>query len=92
MRISDSIAQVSGIYTNDKKVSRVENVNKSEGIKDNFKISEVGKDFSIAQKALKEIPDVRQDKIDAALAKIEKGEYEQVKSEDVADKILKGIL
>lgn len=92
MRISDGISQVSGIYTNDKKVSRVESLNNVQGVKDNVKISEVGKDFTIAQRALKEVPDVRQDKIDAALAKMEKGEYAEVKGEDIATKILGGIL
>lgn len=92
MRIGDGIPQVTGIYTNDKKVSRVENLNNVENIKDNVKISEVGKDYAIAQKALKDIPDVRQNKIDEVMAKIEKGDYANVKSEDIADKIIGGIL
>ena len=91
MRIGDGLPQVTGIYTNDKKVSRVENLNNVEGIKDNVKISEVGKDYAIAQKALKDVPDVRQDKIDAVKAKMEKGDYE-VKGEDIASKIIGGIL
>ena len=92
MRIGDGLPQVTGIYTNDKRVSRVENLNNVEGIKDNVKISEVGKDYAIAQKALKDVPDVRQDKIDAVLAKIEKGELGEVKGEDIASKIIGGIL
>ena len=91
MRI-DGLPQVTGIYTNDKKVSRVENLNNVEGIKDNVKISEVGKDYAIAQKALKDIPDVRQDRIEEVKAKMEKGEMENVKGEDIATKILGGIL
>ena len=90
MRI-DGLPQVTGIYTNDKKVSRVENLNNVSEIKDNVKISEVGKDYAIAQKALKDIPDVRQDRIEEVKAKIEKGE-ENVKGEDIATKILGGIL
>lgn len=90
MRI-DGLPQVTGIYTNDKKVSRVENLNNVQNIKDNVKISEVGKDYAIAQKALKDIPDVRQDRIEEVKAKIEKGE-ENVKGEDIATKILGGIL
>ena len=90
MRITDSVPQVTGIYTNDKRVSRVENLNNVQGIKDNVKISEVGKDYAVAQKALKDIPDVRQDKIDEVMAKMEKGE--EVKGEDIAAKILGGIL
>jgi len=91
MRIGDGLPQVTGIYTNDKKVSRVENLNNVQGIKDNVKISEVGKDYNIAQKALKNVPDVRQDKIDAVMAKMEKGDYE-VKGDDIASKIIGGIL
>ena len=92
MRIGDGIPQVTGIYTNDKKVSRVESLNNVQNIKDNVKISEVGKDYAIAQKALREVPDVRQDKIDAVMAKMEKGDYNNVKSEDIATKIIGGIL
>lgn len=91
MRIGDGIPQVTGIYTNDKKVSRVENLNNVDGIKDNVKISEVGKDYAVAQKALKNVPDVRQDRIDEVRAKMEKGDYE-VKGDEIADKILGGIL
>lgn len=92
MRISDGLSQVSGIYTNDKKVSRVGNLNRAESVKDNIKISETGKDFAVAQKALKNVPDVRQDRIDAVRAKIEKGELNEVKGEDIADKILGNML
>lgn len=91
MRI-DGLPQVTGIYTNDKKVSRVENLNNVENVKDNVKISEVGKDYAIAQKALKDIPDVRQDRIEEVKAKMESGEYANVKSEDIATKIIGGIL
>ena len=92
MRIGDGLPQVTGIYTNDKRVSRVENLNNVENVKDNVKISEVGKDYAIAQKALKDIPDVRQDRIEEVKAKMEKGEMENVKGEDIATKILGGIL
>ena len=92
MRIGDGLPQVTGIYTNDKRVSRVESLNNVGNIKDNVKISEVGKDYAVAQKALKDVPDVRQNKIDDVLARMEKGEYQNVKSEDIASKIIGGIL
>lgn len=92
MRITDSVPQVTGIYTNDKRVSRVENINRAEGIKDNVKISEVGKDFAIAQKAMRDIPDVRQDKIDEVKTKMENGAIKNVKGNDIAEKIMGGIL
>ena len=88
MRIGDGLPQVTGIYTNDKRVSRVENLNNVESVKDNVKISEVGKDYAIAQKALKDVPDVRQDKIDAVMSKMKNGEY-SVSGNDITDKLLK---
>jgi negative regulator of flagellin synthesis FlgM len=92
MRIGDGIPQITGIYTNDKKVSRVESLNNVGNVKDNVKISEVGKDYAIAQKALRNVPDVRQEKVDEVKAKMENGEISNVKSEDIADKIIGGIL
>jgi len=42
-------------------------------------------------KALKEIPDIRKDKVEELARKIESGTY-KVSEEDIADKILKSIL
>ena len=57
MRISGNVQGVTGIYTNDKRISRVENVNKLSLGRDDIKISSKAKDFSIAMNALKNVPD-----------------------------------
>lgn len=88
MRISDNVQQVASIYTKDNKVSRIETPNKVSGIKDNIKISETGKDYALIQKALKDVPDVRQDKVNAVMSKMDKGEY-SVNGSDIADKLFK---
>jgi len=54
-------------------------------------ISNQAKDFQTAMKALKEIPDIRKDKVEELARKIESGTY-KVSEEDIADKILKSIL
>jgi len=87
MRISDSIQQVASIYTKENRVSHVETSNKVSGVKDNIKISETGKDYALVQKALKDVPDVRQDKIDAVMNKMNNGGY-SVNGNDIIDKLL----
>lgn len=86
MRISDNVQQVASIYTKENKVSHVETPNKVNGIQDNIKISETGKDYALVQKALKDIPDVRQDKIDSVMSKMNKGEY-SITGNDIANKL-----
>ena len=54
---------------------------------DAVSISSFGKDYQIAKKALADIPDVRQDKIDSLKQRISEGTY-NVSSEDLADKLL----
>jgi len=61
------------------------------GKKDVVSISNQAKDFQTAMKALKEIPDIRKDKVEELARKIESGTY-KVSEEDIADKILKSIL
>lgn len=87
MRISGNVSGVSGIYTNDKKISKVENVNKLSLGRDDIKISNKAKDYSVAMNALKNIPDIRQDRVDEVAKKLANNEYE-VSGDDIADKIL----
>ena len=87
MRITGNVGNVTGVYTNDKRISRVENTNKISPSKDDVKISSVGKDFAFAMNAVKNAPDIRMDRVNEISAKIEKGEY-NVSGEDIAAKIL----
>ena len=87
MRITGNVGNVTGVYTNDKRISHVENTNKISPAKDDVKISNVGKDFTIAMNALKDVPDIRMDRVNELSAKIERGEY-NVSGEDIASKIL----
>jgi len=87
MRITGNVGNVTGVYTNDKRISRVENVNTISPAKDDVKISSVGKDFTIAMNALREVPDIRMDRVNELSAKIESGEY-NVSGDDIASKIL----
>ena len=87
MRITGNVGNVTGVYTNDKRISRLENTNKISPAKDDVKISSVGKDFTIAMNALKDVPDIRMDRVSEISAKIASGEY-NVSGNDIAAKIL----
>jgi len=87
MRITGNVGNVTGVYTNDKRISRLENTNKISPAKDDVKISSVGKDFTIAMNALKDVPDIRMDRVNEISAKIASGEY-NVSGNDIAAKIL----
>lgn len=87
MKITGNVGNVTGVYTNEKRISHVENINKISPAKDDVKISSVGRDFTVAMNALKNVPDVRMDRVNELSAKIEKGEY-NISGEDIAAKIL----
>lgn len=87
MRITGNVGNVTGVYTNDKRISRVENTNKISPASDDVKISSVGKDFAFAMNAVKNTPDIRMDRVNEISAKIASGEY-NVSGDDIAAKIL----
>lgn len=86
MRIDGNVNAVTSIYTNDKRISRVDSLNKAGQVQDAVKISDKGRDFAVAQRALKDIPDIRQDKVNELSAKINSNGY-SIKGEDIANKI-----
>lgn len=86
MKITGNVASVTGVYTNDKRISRVENTNKISMGTDDVKISSKGKDFAIVMNALKDVPDVRMDRVNEISAKLESGEY-KVSGDDIMNKL-----
>ncbi|NLU52790.1 MAG: flagellar biosynthesis anti-sigma factor FlgM [Clostridiaceae bacterium] len=87
MKIWGSIPKVSGIYGDSAKVDKAAKVNVTSSKKDELTISTIANDFNVALKALRQVPDVREDKVNEILKKMERGQY-KVTSEDVAKKIL----
>lgn len=85
MRV-EAMSQVAQIY----KSNQTQGVNKTQksNARDEVHISEAGKDFQIAKKALQEVPDVRQEKIAMIKSSMEAGTY-KVDSDSLADKLLK---
>ena len=90
MKVWDGIPKVGAVYDGTKSVNKTEKASTVASKRDVVSISSQSKDIQTAMKALKDIPDIRKDKVEPILKKFEAGNYE-VKEEDIADKILKSI-
>ncbi|GAE87772.1 flagellar biosynthesis anti-sigma factor FlgM [Acetivibrio straminisolvens] len=91
MKIWEGVPKVSGIYDSSKSLNKTEKTGNVDRKKDVVSISNQAKDIQTAMKALKEIPDIRKDRVEELTRKIETGTY-KVTEEDIADKILKSIM
>ena len=89
MRI-DAYNAVNQVYQTTAQVKKVD-AEKRVQKDDKLEISQAGKDINVAKKAIKESPDVREDKIEAIKKQMAEGTY-SVSTEALADKILDGFM
>lgn len=82
------VSGVSGVY-NKQGISKVERTKEVQGSKDVVSISGAGQDYNTAMKAMRDIPDVRVEKVEEFKAKVDNGTYNR-SGDDIAEKILKG--
>ncbi len=87
MKIWGNIPKVSGIYGNTNKIERPTKLEEASSKRDELLISGTAKDFSVAMKAVRQVSDVRQEKINEIIQKMDRGDY-SVKATDVAERIL----
>lgn len=90
MKIWGDNPKVFGIYNRINPPGRVVQTDVVASKKDEFKISGQAKDFQVAMKALRNIPDIRKEKVFEVSQKIENGQYD-VKAEDVAEKLIQNL-
>jgi len=91
MKIWGDIPKITEIYNKQKRVSSVDKAAQVAGKKDVLSISSQAKDFQTVMKALKDVPDIRQDKMDQLEEKYPSGNY-SADSRDVADKLIKSFI
>lgn len=91
MKIWGNVPSVTGVYGSKGKIDRTAQVQGAASKRDELSISGTAKDYSVVMKALQQVPDVRQDKIDEISKKIESGNY-SVSSTDIADKIISSLI
>ncbi len=85
MRV-DALSQIQQVYGVNKSRRTSKTASTSSG-KDAVEISSIGRDIQMAKSAVKDSPDVRQEKIAALKAKIQSGTYD-VSGESFADKLM----
>ena len=90
MKTWGDIPGVSKIYGKNKNVSKISDTNKIRFKKDELSISDTAKDYQVAIKYLKDIPDIRREKVEEIAKSIKSGKYD-VNGHDIADKILKSV-
>lgn len=90
MKIPGEIPKIFGVYNREKSVGKVDKTSGAAPKKDVVSISNQAKDFQTVMKAIREVPDIRQDKVNELTEKYESGTY-NVTGNDVADKVLKSI-
>ncbi len=90
MRINNSqnVQNVMNAYN--KNISKVKKTESTQFKSDKIEISDSAKDFQVAMKALGELPEVRNDKVEALKKKITDGKY-QPSAQDIAKKMLQDI-
>ena len=90
MRIPGDIQKINGVYGTQKNAGRIGKIGSVASKKDVLSISNEAKDFQIVNKALKDVPDIRQSKVAELLGKFETDSY-NVTGRDVADKVVNAI-
>ncbi len=91
MKIWGDIPKVQGIYNKQKRVEKPGKAGKTGSTGDVVSISGKAKDFQTVLKALKNVPDVRTEKVNELSSKYRSGSYD-TSGKDIADKIIDSIL
>lgn len=87
MKIQGNVPAVTGIYDKNRISGRIEKPGSVPVSKDAVSISAHAKDFQTIMRALKDIPDIRQDLVNTVKEKYQSGLYE-IRGKDIAGKIL----
>jgi negative regulator of flagellin synthesis FlgM len=90
MKIWGEIPKIFGIYDKQKNVNKVDKTSAVVSKKDVVSISNQAKDFQTVMRALKEVPEVREEKVRELSEKYEAGNYD-VSGKDIAEKMLKSV-
>ncbi|NTV89041.1 MAG: flagellar biosynthesis anti-sigma factor FlgM [Clostridiales bacterium] len=88
MRIPGDIPKITGTYDKIKSSGRVGSTSAVSPKMDVVSISSTAKDYQTVQKALKDVPDIRQSRVNELSGSYESGSY-NVDGSDIADSILK---
>jgi negative regulator of flagellin synthesis FlgM len=87
MRIPGELSKIAGIYESQKTSGKINRTEAVASKKDVLQISGKAKDFQTVYKALKDVPDIREAKVNEIAGRFEAGSY-NVTGQDVAEKVV----
>lgn len=88
MKIWGDNPRVFGVYNQTTPVGKVNKQDHVASRKDEYKVSNQARDYQSVVKALRNVPDIRQDKVNEISGKIEAGSY-KVEARDISEKIVR---
>ncbi|WP_313563571.1 flagellar biosynthesis anti-sigma factor FlgM [Ruminiclostridium cellobioparum] len=91
MKITGDVYNVSKVYDSKKPVGKIEKTSSVAPKKDVISISSNAMDYQTVTKALKEVPDVRQNKVDEFAQAYRSGSYD-VSGREIVEKLGKSII
>ncbi len=91
MKITGDVYNVSKVYDSKKPVGKIEKTSSVAPKKDVVSISSNAMDYQTVTKALKEVPDVRQNKVDEFAEAYKSGSYD-VSGREIVEKLGKSII
>jgi len=91
VKIPGDIPRIPGVYNKQGSTGKISRVSAASSKKDVVSISNQAKDYQTVMKALRDIPDIRQNKINDLLERYQSGNYD-VSGKDIADKIVRSIM
>lgn len=86
MRI-DAYNQVAQLYQTSQAKTTAGKTEKASGFSDALQLSQTGKEMQVAKQAVKDAPDIREDKVNELKARLASGNY-NVSGEELADKLV----
>ena len=86
MRI-DAYNQIAQVYKANQIKTTAGKTEKTSSFSDALQLSQAGKDMQVAKQAVKDAPDVREDKVNELKSKLASGTY-NVSAEELADKLV----
>jgi negative regulator of flagellin synthesis FlgM len=90
MRIPGEVPKITGAYEKIKNTGRTAGTGSVYNKKDHVSISGLAKEYQVTMKALKDVPDIRQDKVNDLSLRYGTGNYD-VAGRDIADKLISRI-
>ena len=86
MRI-DAYNQIAQLYQTTKTKTTTSKTDKTASFSDALQLSQTGKDIQVLKQAVKDVPDIREDKVNELKAKLASGTY-NVSGKELADKLV----